>query len=254
MVKKLSCLASIFLAVLSGNSFADELTHHTDIIGNADSPTIDGGIINAADGLPITSKETTQENTSKISWQNLSSISEGENREQKLSTKIEHENLGRFQDNWATSDQVATLLKQAAKDGKLDYVLKKADEKGLPASVATIPMVESNYHDDAISSKGAVGSWQLMPKTAQELGLKPEECKQFTLATDAALNMLNDLHNQFGSWELAFAAYNAGPARVQAALKKNPAAASVQELDLPQETKDYVKQIALINKKLGQLS
>jgi membrane-bound lytic murein transglycosylase MltF len=250
MVKGLLCL----LLFLTASSFGEEPVHHTDLIGDTDSPTIDGGIINAADGLPVTSKETTQENTSKISWQNLESISEDENREQKSSTKIEGKNAGRFQDDWATSDQVAILLKQAARDGKLDYVLKKADEKGLPASVATIPMVESNYHDDAISNKGAVGSWQLMPKTAQELGLKPEERKQFTLATDAALNMLNDLHQQFGSWELAFAAYNAGPARVQAALKKNPSATSVQELDLPQETKDYVKQIALINKKLGQLS
>jgi len=61
------------------------------------------------------------------------------------------------------------------------------------------------------------------------------------------------LHQQFGSWALAFAAYNAGSKRVELALRKNPKARSIKDLDLPKETKQYVSRIMSINKKLDKV-
>lgn len=203
-------------------------SQHTNLVGSIDHPTIDGGIINAADGIPVNS-------SSEIM---LKTINQKENS---------------FQDDWATSEKVKKMLQNAATDGKLNYVLQKAEEKGLPASVATIPMIESNYQNDAVSPKGAAGVWQLMPKTAKDSGLDPEERKELIPSTDAAINLLAHLHEQFGSWELAFAAYNAGPEKVKAALKKNPEAKSINDLDLPQETKDYVAKIMAVNQAIEKI-
>jgi len=66
-------------------------------------------------------------------------------------------------------------------------------------------------------------------------------------STKAALRFLNDLHRRFDNWELAYAAYNAGGQRVMNAIKKNPKALTIQELDLPAETKEYVVRLKKIN-------
>jgi soluble lytic murein transglycosylase-like protein len=54
---------------------------------------------------------------------------------------------------------------------------------------------------------------QLMPSTAASLGVNPFNPSQ---AVNAAAQLLSNYHEQFGSWSLALAAYNAGPAAVQA--------------------------------------
>ncbi len=62
-------------------------------------------------------------------------------------------------------------------------------------------------------------------------------------STRAAYEFLGSLYNQFGSWELALAAYNAGPGRIQQAINRNQAAGLPTDywsLKLPQETMNYV--------------
>lgn len=220
------------------------VVQHTDFIGTSDQPTFDGGIINAADGLAI---NTVPENVSNRTYQNIHAKSQAKTLSHNVDPESQAKIQPAFHDNWATSARVKSLLHKAAQDGKLAYVLDKTEKKGLPASVATVPMIESNYQNDALSSKGAAGAWQLMPSTAKDYGVAKDERYKFHPSTEAALNLLNDLHTQFGNWELAFAAYNAGTKRVQDALRKNPKAQSVQELELPRETKDYVKRIMAIN-------
>lgn len=217
------------------------LAQHTDFVGTPDNPTFDGGIINAADGLAVNEFKAAPIETS---------IQAKAPAIQPMITTV---NSKSFQDNWATSNKVKLLLKKAAADGKLDYVLQKTDEKGLPASVATVPMIESAYQENANSPKGAAGVWQLMPVTAKDYGIDKSDRYNLKPATEAALNLLNDLHRQFGNWELAFAAYNAGAERVNKALQQNPKAKSVQELNLPKETKDYVAHIMALNKTLESL-
>lgn len=215
---------------------------HTAWVGTADHPTINGGMINAADGMPISHNAPVIKATpafgqsSSIAKQSIVPIQKG------------------FDDSWATSQRVKNFLKEAASEGKLDYVLNKSDEMALPASVSIVPMIESDYKSNAISSKGAGGPWQIMPATASGLGITSEQRFQWEPATQAALNYLNQLHKEFGNWNLAFAAYNAGPFRVQEALQKNPHAASLEELDLPLETKQYVIHMQEINDMLVKYS
>jgi hypothetical protein len=82
------------------------------------------------------------------------------------------------------------------------------------ALLAAQLMAESNFNPYAGSSAGAQGIAQFMPSTAAAYGLKdpfdPDE------AIDAQAHLMSDLIHQFGSPQLALAAYNAGPAPVEA--------------------------------------
>ncbi len=82
------------------------------------------------------------------------------------------------------------------------------------ALLAAQLMAESNFNPFATSPVGAEGIAQFMPGTAASYGLAdpfdPVE------AIDAQAHLMSDLIHQFGSPELALAAYNAGPAPVEA--------------------------------------
>ncbi len=150
-------------------------------------------------------------------------------------------------DAWATNPQLATKLFAYAETNKIAYVLSKAREHKLPAAVAVVPLVESNYNDHAISVKGAAGAWQIMAYTAQDYGFEAPRLFNFADSTQLALQILDDLHRSFGNWALAFAAYNCGKNCVAKALLQNPQAQTIDELAVPQATKDYVHQIVTIN-------
>jgi hypothetical protein len=89
---------------------------------------------------------------------------------------------------------------------------------------------ESSFNPSAVSPKGAIGLGQLMPATAQELGVDPTDPLQ---NLEGAAKYLSQQLKRFGSPELALAAYNAGPTRV-ARLGRVPNIA---------ETQNYVKTI-----------
>ncbi len=189
-------------------SLDNEIATQTFVIGTPEKPTIDGGVINT----PDSKRETVLPHFSDVS------------------------------DEFSHDENIKSLLKIASKDGKLAYVLQRAEQLKLPATVALIPMVESHYQTNAVSPKGATGAWQLMPETAKAYGIQNQERCQFTTSTDVALHLLNDLHQQFGNWTLAFAAYNAGSKRVTSALRHHPQA-QFDDLDLPLETENYVRQL-----------
>jgi Transglycosylase SLT domain len=156
-------------------------------------------------------------------------------------------------DDWATDTKVEQVLKQAASEGKLSYVLDQAKKANVPASVAILPIVESNYNKTAVSPKGAGGAWQLMPGTTNDYGIKAKDRFDFNSSTDVAIQLLNDLHQEFGNWALAFAAYNCGSHCVINALKHNPGATDIDELSLPTETKNYVHKIIKLNQLIAGL-
>jgi hypothetical protein len=94
-------------------------------------------------------------------------------------------------------------------------ILRAGAKWGVPAALlAGQLMAESGFDPNAGSPAGAQGIAQFMPSTAATYGLKdpydPEE------AIDAEAHLMSDLLHQFGSPELALAAYNAGPAPVEA--------------------------------------
>lgn len=89
---------------------------------------------------------------------------------------------------------------------------------GLPTSLAVVPVVESGLLADAVSTRGAAGWWQLMPATAHDLGLAPDDRLDPARATPAAARYLASLFRDLGRYDLALTAYNAGPGTVRAAM------------------------------------
>ncbi|MDD7804649.1 MAG: LysM peptidoglycan-binding domain-containing protein [Endozoicomonas sp. (ex Botrylloides leachii)] len=137
----------------------------------------------------------------------------------------------------------------------LDYIVTEADSRGLPLELALMPVVESTYDPFAFSRAGASGLWQIMPGTADHFGLKQnwwyDGRRDVVAATGMALDYMEGLYDMFGDWELALAAYNSGPGRVQEAVRKNKRKGKPTDfwsLDLPKETTAYVPKLIAICK------
>ncbi len=127
-------------------------------------------------------------------------------------------------------------------------------ERGMPEELLYLAMIESGFLASATSPVAASGVWQFMGATARAYGLKVDywvdERRDPVRATDAALDYLEELHAMFGSWYLAAAAYNAGPAAVQRALARHGVPEGGEEElywrvreHLPRETREYVPKI-----------
>ena len=81
-----------------------------------------------------------------------------------------------------------------------------------PALLAAVARQESGFDPAAVSPAGAQGLMQLMPATAQGLGVA--DSFNPSQAVDGAARLLRDLISRFGQVDLALAAYNAGPGAV----------------------------------------
>ncbi len=71
---------------------------------------------------------------------------------------------------------------------------------------------ESGWNEKALSVKGASGLAQLMPDTAKRLGVDIADTKQ---NLEGGARYLRQMYDRFGTWQLALAAYNAGPEAVE---------------------------------------
>lgn len=71
---------------------------------------------------------------------------------------------------------------------------------------------ESGWNPVAVSTKGAQGLAQLMPETADRLGVDAKDPAQ---NLEGGARYLRQQYDRFGDWRLALAAYNAGPEAVE---------------------------------------
>lgn len=116
----------------------------------------------------------------------------------------------------------------------------------LPDDLKYLPMIESDLRWTARSPANAVGLWQFVDGTARRYGLRIDgfidQRLDPELATDAGLRYLSDLHDQFGDWFLALAAYNSGEGTVSKAVEEQ-GRRSYFAMYLPYETRRYVPRL-----------
>ena len=169
-------------------------------------------------------------------------------------TDIEHPRVQKWVDRLSTTLKHDFSASMTRMDKYASMITAKLDARQMPRELIYLAMIESNFNPNARSRVGAVGMWQFMSATARQFGLtvkgRTDERKDPTEATDAALTYLSQLHNRFGSWYLAAAAYNSGAGTVSKALKKVTGKTQGTDEDffrilssLPRETQDYVPKL-----------
>lgn len=151
------------------------------------------------------------------------------------------------QKSWFYSRQDYLNRLTARTSRYLYHTVTEAERRGIPTELALLPIIESSYDPSATSNAAAAGLWQFIPSTGRIYGLNQSTTydgrRDIIESTRAAYDFLTSLYNQFGSWELALAAYNAGPGRIQRAINANRNAGLPTDywsLRLPTETMNYV--------------
>ena len=91
-----------------------------------------------------------------------------------------------------------------------------------PSLVKAVAAVESRFKAGAVSPKGATGLMQIMPATGRDMGLQPADLPKASVSAHGGAQYLRQMYDQFQSWELAIAAYNAGPGAVERYGRKVP--------------------------------
>jgi len=138
----------------------------------------------------------------------------------------------------------------------LYYIAEQLEARGMPTDLALLPIVESAFDPFAYSHGRAAGLWQIIPGTAQRLGVKQnwwfDGRRDIVESTRGALDYLEKLHEMFdGDWLLAVAGYNSGEGNVSRALKRAAAAGRPGDFwsirsHLPRETRTYVPRLLAI--------
>jgi membrane-bound lytic murein transglycosylase D len=134
-------------------------------------------------------------------------------------------------------------------------IYAQLDAAKMPRDLIYLALVESGFKVKAYSRAKASGMWQFIPETGKRYGLEVDYWVDMRRnpekATMAALKYLNRLHDEFGDWLLAMAAYNCGEGRVRRLVREmqedttrdSTIAVTYWDLELPKETMRYVPRI-----------
>jgi membrane-bound lytic murein transglycosylase D len=135
----------------------------------------------------------------------------------------------------------------------LFYIAEEVERRGMPTEIALLPMVESAFNPGAYSVSRASGIWQFIPSTGRIFGMEQnwwyDGRRDVINATNGALDYLQKLHDMFGDWQLALAAYNCGEGavqRAQARNRKRGLPTDYANLKLLKETRNYVPKLMAI--------
>ena len=141
-----------------------------------------------------------------------------------------------------------TLLAGFRRAGRYRELIQRIlAEEGVPQELIYLAQAESGFLPRAVSNKNAVGMWQFIADTGATYQLKRSATYDDRLdpekATRAAARFLKALHERYGDWYLAMAAYNCGAGTVDRAVERTGYADYWELLrrhSLPRETANYV--------------
>ena len=144
--------------------------------------------------------------------------------------------------------------RMTARGGRyLFHIVEEVERRGMPVELALLPFIESAFNPQAMSHARAAGMWQFMPMTGKDFELKQnlfrDDRRDVLASTRAALDYLQQLHQMFGDWHLALAAYNWGQGNVLRAIKRNERAGlptDYERLRMPDETRNYVPKLQAV--------
>ncbi len=135
----------------------------------------------------------------------------------------------------------------------LHHVMEHVERRGMPVEVALLPIIESGYQPGVYSPNRAAGIWQFIPGTGRRYGLRQDHWydgrRDLVASTAAALDYLGALHERFGDWHLAFAAYNCGELTIERARSRNRHRGRPTDfwsLDLPKETRIFLPRLLAV--------
>jgi peptidoglycan lytic transglycosylase D len=161
-------------------------------------------------------------------------------------------------------EEALALFKGQARDFFVDayrrsgtyrpQIIQALKESGLPEELSWLPLIESGFKVRAFSRARALGMWQFIASTGYKFGLKRDrwidERMDPEKSTKAAIAYLKELHQIFGDWTTALAAYNCGEGTVLRCIQTQ----RINYLDnfwdlyqkLPRETAFYVPQFLAV--------
>lgn len=141
-------------------------------------------------------------------------------------------------------DQAMLWLKRSTR--YLPAISAALMRAGLPDDLKYIALAESALRPHVGSPKGAIGFWQFLPATGRRYGLTIDaaidERRSLAASTRAAVAYFTELHDRFGSWSLATAAFNMGEEGLRAEILAQ-GTDNYYRLYLPLETQRYLFRI-----------
>ena len=175
-----------------------------------------------------------------------------------LKTRLEllnEKSVFNIEHNPALENTIKSYLKNRKKSYERlmalsEYYFPLFEEKlakyNIPLELKYLAIVESALNPRAVSRMGAGGLWQFMLPTGRAFNLNVDsymdERYDPIKATEAACQYLSSLHTMYGDWDLALAAYNAGPGNVNKAIRRSGGMKNYWNIrkNLPRETQGYV--------------
>lgn len=167
---------------------------------------------------------------------------------------IENSRVRNFINQFSKTNKDSFSMLLARSGRYMPMIAKVLREEGLPEEFAYLALIESGFSPDASSPNGAVGLWQFVAGTARTYGLRidswVDERRDPLKSTRAAAAYLKDLHEYFGRWYLATAAYNAGQGAIDKAMQA-PGAKNVwgvsEKAKLREETRNFVPKFVAVS-------
>ena len=161
--------------------------------------------------------------------------------------------LVRDQEQWYATrpDYIQRMTERSSR--YLFHIVEEIERRNMPMELALLPFIESAFNPQAVSSARAAGMWQFMPATGESFDLKQnvfrDDRRDVLASTRAALDYLQQLHDRFGDWHLALAAYNWGQGNVNRAITRNQREGlptGYTDINMPLETRTYVPKLQAV--------